>query len=349
MYSLDILVSQFGYTFIDNSYRFIPNFLLVKNILNICISFLIWILFGYGLAFGNSFTGLIGTSKFGTLINQEYENCINFWIKGLFITNILNTSMLNSMKIECFIILNLFIFIFLFPVLTHWIYSTKGWLYNLGIIQSNVYLFYIGGLYSLISNICSSKIFNNVHINYNIFILGNLLIILGIINLNLNYNSEPYLLLINLLISGSISAMTSVICKKYIMKTNEILTLINGFLIGIITTGNSSYNSFGSILTGLISSCIYIFSSYFLVKSKIIDPFEIISVNFFGGLWGMFAPCFFDKNIGIVFTGNLSIFVPQFVSLLSITIFNIIFFSVLFIILQKYDLHTRDEFNNFEN
>ena len=36
MNSLNLLVSLFGYSFIDNSYRFVyPNLLLIKNIINL--------------------------------------------------------------------------------------------------------------------------------------------------------------------------------------------------------------------------------------------------------------------------------------------------------------------------
>ena len=42
--------------------------ILMKNVLDVCVSGISWILVGFGLAFGESHNGFIGQSKFGTVI-----------------------------------------------------------------------------------------------------------------------------------------------------------------------------------------------------------------------------------------------------------------------------------------
>ena len=335
-----IFFGQFGYSLIDNSYnKPSNNYVKIKYLITINISLLLWIIFSYGFAFGKSYYGVIGASRFGTLIENDYKTCLEFWLKGLLITNIVNISFLNRCKVECYVIINIFIYFISYPIITHWIYNDNGWLNNLGYIPSNNYIFLISGLLCMVSQQTKTNNLRSILVNYNFFIFGNILTWISIIMMNLINNNNKSRLFLNILLASSISAINSLLLKKYFISSNEIVTVINGFNIGLLSINNHDYEIFSCLFIGLIASLFYVFASYFIHKSNILDPFELISVNLFGGIWGIFSPCFFDEKYGLFYGKELKIFGIQFFGFFMITIFNIAFLYPLLIFLKKNNMH----------
>lgn len=73
------------------------------------------------------------------------------------------------------------------------------------------------------------------------------------------------------------------------MSKYNIITVCMGILSGLvgITGGCDSYTEYSSIIVGITSSLIYLLGKKLLVKLKIDDPIDAVSLHLGCGMWGV--------------------------------------------------------------
>ena len=71
-----------------------------------------------------------------------------------------------------------------------------------------------------------------------------------------------------------------------------------------ITGCCNSIEPYNACIIGIISGFVYFFGLKILEKFKIDDPIESSIVHGFGGIWGVLAVGFFDRETGVFYSGN---------------------------------------------
>ena len=121
----------------------------IKNLTDIGISLFIYWLFGFGLMFGLSKGGWIGTSHFlaGGTKNISFELCNFLFFEAMFCSTsatIVSGAVAERMKYSSYIISTFIISAIIYPVFGHWAWNgiqpsfiadSAGWLYKIGFVD----------------------------------------------------------------------------------------------------------------------------------------------------------------------------------------------------------------------
>ena len=106
-----------------------------------------------------------------------------------------------------------------------------------------------------------------------------------------------------------IRVKNSIINKNYDLQEIgflDVQSLNNGILAGLvsITASCNNVEPWAAFCIGLIGSVIYLALSKLLIFLQVDDPIDAIPVHAGGGLWGILAVGFFDKDKGIFYGNN---------------------------------------------
>jgi Amt family ammonium transporter len=117
---------------------------------------------------------------------------------------------------------------------------------------------------------------------------------------------------LNTLISGAVSSLLTCFLKPKLMGNDSKVSPFNptnpcnGLLVGLvsITASCNRVEIYSAFCIGIIASFVYIFGCRLFVKLKIDDPVDASQIHLLGGFWGVIAVGIFDKEEGLIYTGN---------------------------------------------
>ena len=72
-----------------------------------------------------------------------------------------------------------------------------------------------------------------------------------------------------------------------------------------VTSASSNVDLWAACVIGLIGSMIYTSTKKLIVRAEIDDPLDISEVHGFCGIWSIVALGIFDRQKGLIYTGNL--------------------------------------------
>jgi Amt family ammonium transporter len=106
----------------------------------------------------------------------------------------------------------------------------------------------------------------------------------------------------------------------------DLSMLLNGILAGLvgITAGADGATVFGSIIVGLVSGILVVYSVLFYDRIKVDDPVGAISVHLMNGVWGTFAVGLFHREVGLFYRGGPKQLLIQIVGILSVAVFSVL-------------------------
>ena len=359
---------QLGFIFIEIGFiNKLQNSILIKNILDIIIPSLIWI-FVYSLSTNsNTNYGFIGHFYFNSEINLNYLLQLGFLITSL---TIVTGALSNRISIILYIYYTIFISLFVYPFITHWIWSDNGFLNKLnfkdfsgasavhisGGLNSLILLKYFGPRKGFLDQRryyeFNSK--NTFYITSGVFFLW-----LGWFGFNLS-NIKNRGQIINVVFNTTIiplytsvfyiiiTLMYFIFLKKKIFNSDKIISqLISVFISGLVGStaflDEISYNYL--YLLSIILSVTYIISNYYIDKIKLDDPVNAVVCHFFPGIISLVFCGIFNKEVGLIYSGNWRFLGIQCLGILIIMIW-IIFINIIFLCLYKFNikyinLHTK--------
>ena len=334
--------------------------ILMKNVLDVCVSGLCWMLIGFGFAFGESSNGFIGTSKFGTVITKEdYSSCFFQWAFASTAATIVSGSLAERTKFDAYVIYSLFITCFLYPVIVHWTWG-GGWLTTFGFIDfaGSCIVHMVGGVAGLVgAKIIGPRISRYEHGHENEFkphnvpsvILGMFILWFGWYGFNagstvslIGDNSAlASKICLNTTLSAVVCGILSFVLKKrvhgYANPIYDLGALTNGILAGLvsITASCASVELYSSIIIGIVGSIIYVISSWILDRMHIDDPLEAFPVHGACGIWGTLAVGFFDEKLGCFYSMSGEQLGIQCVGIISILAWTSVLSFILFRLLKS--------------
>lgn len=328
-----------GFAMVETGFTRSKNALniLMKNLLTMSIGAVLYFVIGYGIMFGSSSSGFIGTNGF-FLLGQS-ENIGFFVFQAVFAATcatIISGAVAERMKLISYIAVTIAMVAIVYPVVGHWIWG-GGWLSELGFtdfagstvvhltgaIGAVVAVTFLGGRIGKYSN---GKV--NVIQGHNIPLgaLGVFILWFGWFGFNAGSTLSASDALIPIIVATTLlSASSGVIGSalySYIRyKQIDASLTLNGALAGLvgITAGTANVSPIGAIFIGLIAGVILIEAVQLIDRRvKLDDPVGAIAVHGVCGVWGTVAVGLFAVEGGLFYGGGASLLLVQAIGVLAV-------------------------------
>ncbi len=312
----------------------------IKNIVDFCTASLLFWFFGFGLMFGLTAGGWIGTSDFFADPAAIYksgglQHSVFFFFQLAFCgtaVTIVSGAVAERMKFSGYLVTSILISGLVYPVFGHWAWGgalyadSQGWLQNLGFVDfaGSTVVHSIGGWVSLAAIMLIGPRLGRFgpqgrpiegH-NIPLAALGMFILWIGWFGFNggstLALNSDVAGILVNTLLAASAGGIM-VLCISW--KLNGIpnaIQIMCGILAGLvaITAGCHAVGAVEAVIIGGIGGAIYITMSRLLIRLQIDDAVDAVPVHLGAGIWGTLAVALFgDPEIldtGLSLWGQLS-------------------------------------------
>lgn len=320
--------------------------ILIKNVMDLFISGVSYWLFGFAFAFGDGGEAdkFIGLKYFAShsLPHRQYAMFFFQFTFAATASTIVSGAVAERCEFVAYFVYSVFITGFIYPVVTHWAWSSGGWLTvgdSYAALNNEVVAYQdfagsgvvhvLGGIAALIGAIMLGPRLGRFHRSSNtvatirghsvpIAALGGFILFFGFLAFNggsqltISNSGDGEALaraVVNTVISGSFAAFMSLILNRLRVFGNtwSLLVTINGALTGMVAicAGCNVYEPYAACVVGLIAAIVFRTYSVLMVKLGIDDPLDAVAVHFGGGSWGLIAVAFFDSKEGILYAGNL--------------------------------------------
>jgi len=300
----------------------------LKNAADFGVSVVMFWLFGFGLMFGSSYKGIIGTDLFFFKTDiSEYQTYFVF--QAMFVATaatIISGAIAERMKFVGYLIITIIATSIIYPTIGHWAWSSSylsklytevttngnnGWLTEMGFIDfaGSTIVHSVGGWIALAGVlILGPRIGKYSSANKNKFtgssfplaILGMLILWFGWFGFNGGSNGAMDetvpLILINTFLAAAFGLLTGLFISYMTKKKPDPMYIILGPLAGLvaITASCNSIDSVSAIIIGIIGCVIAISTSELLERLEIDDVVGAIPVHLAAGIWGTLAVAIFS-------------------------------------------------------
>jgi Amt family ammonium transporter len=342
-----------------------------KNVLSIlmqcfiilCVISLQWVLYGYSLAFGPDFHGIIGNLDWaglrgvGSLPNADYAATIPHSVFMIFqcMFAVITPALIigayaERVKFSAFLVFTLLWATFVYDPLAHWVWGTGGWLKNMGAMDfaGGIVVHVSSGISALVLAIMLGKRvgYNHKPIrphNLPFTVLGAALLWFGWFGFNAGSALAADGIAANAFITTNTATaaagLTWALIEWWHNGTPTILGAATGAVAGLvaITPACGFVNPMNAIFIGMIVALVC-YLAIAVIKSKLgyDDSLDAFGVHGVGGMWGTLATGLFaEKAVNAggangLFFGNLHQFSVQGLLILVAVPFAIIMTWIIF-------------------
>ena len=366
-----------GFTLVEAGFTRAKNTvnIIMKNFMTVVLGLLIFFFVGYGVMFGKSAGGFIGTDSFLlSLIDSTDTKNFAIWLfQAVFAATaatIVSGAMAERTKFYSYLIFCIVITAFIYPVVGHWVWG-GGWLQQMGMIDfagSNV-VHSVGGFSALAGALALGPRYGKYSVDgksnaipgHNIALgaLGVLILWFGWFGFNPGSTlsaSSPAIapVAVNTALAGAAGALGALIYVWIRYKKPDASMVLNGTLAGLvgITAGCAVVSPISALIIGFISGILVVVSVDFFDRVlKIDDPVGAISVHGICGVFGTLAVGLFAQSDyaalagfegvnGLFFGGGMHQLLVQFTGSISTIAWSFTTMFILFIVM-KYTIGLR--------
>ncbi len=303
--------------------------ILFKNTCIVAIGLLTYAVVGFNLMYPGEFSlgGFFGFAGFGLnnpigakgLIDYAggaYSYYTDFLFQGMFAATaatIVSGAVAERIKLNSFLIFSTIYVAFVYPFVGSWKWG-GGWLDKLGFYDfaGSTLVHSVGGWAALaavivlgprIGKYVNGKARPIMGHNLPLAAIGAFLLWLGWFGFNggsvLSANPELVsLVFVTTSMAAAAGIMGAMITSNIVQKKPDLTMILNGSLAGLVgvTASADTITITSSIIIGLISGIIVVFSVFFFDKLKLDDPVGALSVHLVCGVWGTLAVGIFSTN-----------------------------------------------------
>ncbi|MEQ8351206.1 MAG: ammonium transporter [Leptospiraceae bacterium] len=281
-----------------------------KNLFDFFIGVVAFFALGYGIMFGSSYLGWIGTDNFFLAQVKEPSKFAFFLFQATFLgtaATIASGAVAERMRFSAYILISLFASIWIYPVFGHWAWG-GGWLSEMGFIDfaGSTVVHSTGGWIALAAIIMlgprqdkfdeSGKPRKITGHNLPAAALGTFILMFGWLGFNggstLAYTDAIPLILVNTTIAAAGGALSAMVVSWIRFRAPAVEDGINGVLGGLvaITAGCHMMSPAMALLVGgiagIIASLFVILLENFFRLDDVVGAFTVHSVC---GVWGTLA------------------------------------------------------------
>ncbi|GAB4429559.1 MAG: hypothetical protein OHK0015_13580 [Chloroflexi bacterium OHK40] len=334
----------------------------MKNLTDFGISTLVYWLFGFGLMFGVSLGGLIGSSQFAPdlgVVGPQFAAFALF--QAMFCgtaATILAGAVAERMRFSAYLVLMVIVAGLTYPIFGHWAWNpgspgADGWLKQLGFVDfagsSVVHSF--AGWTSLAAVLVLGPRLGRFPkdgpparmqgADIPLATLGTLILWFGWFGFNggstLAFTERVPAVLVNTAIAGSAGLTATLLVGWRLRGRAEVDLALNGALAGLVAvTANAHVVSTAeALLVGAVGGVLMLACDYLLLWLRIDDAVGAIPVHLAAGIWGTLAVALFGDP-ALLGTGRS--WVEQFgVQLLGVVICAVWTFPVTYLLMRLLD------------
>jgi Amt family ammonium transporter len=349
--------------------------ILMKNYVDFAIGSLVFLFLGFGLMFGPSAGGIIGTSGFGlsgidsTTADGQWG--LTFWFfQSVFCgtaATIVSGAIAGRTKFSAYLWSSFLISAIIYPVSGHWAWNSLfqsdsgAWLLNLGFVDfaGSTVVHSVGGFVALAGAIVVGprlgKYTPDGHAraipghNLALTALGVFILWFGWFGFNCGSTNVPDgtigFIAVNTNLAACAGFLGAMLTSWARFGKPDPSMSFNGVLAGLvgITAGCYDVSPFGSVVIGLISGILVVVSVIFIDQTlKIDDPVGAVSVHAVCGIFGTIAVGIFaspaygsDTVVGLFYGGGVKLLGIQILGALSIDAWAFIMGLIVFKVIKS--------------
>jgi Amt family ammonium transporter len=337
--------------------------IIMKNVMDLSLGSLFYWIIGFGIMFGASSSGLIGSPDlflFGGLLDNAAPDGVSPWAFFIFQTvfcatsaTIVSGAVSERTKFSAYCVYAVVLSAIVYPISGHWIWG-GGWLAQLGFhdFAGSTAVHLVGGVAGLVgaamvgprigkySSTGESRAIPGHSLS--LAALGVFILWFGWFGFNgastVSASGDDVLaamgsIITNTNLAASAGAAMVMIITWALYKKPDVSMTLNGALAGLvgITAGCDATNAVGAVLTGLISGVAVVASIAFIDKKlKVDDPVGAIGVHGVCGAVGTLCVGLFAIDGGLFFGGGLSLLGTQALGVVSVTVWVAVTMFILF-------------------
>ncbi len=317
-----VMLMQGGFCFLESGLVRAKNSINVamKNIADFCVAGLLFWLVGFGLMFGQDWSGFSGSSLF------MLEETDNAWLLTFFLfqlvfcgtaTTITSGAAAERMRFSVYLILSGIVSAVIYPIFGHWAWgglvegTGSGWLAEMGFIDfaGSTVVHSVGGWTALVTVMIvgprfgrfdseNSKIQGH---NFPMAALGTLLLWFGWFGFNggstLAVDGSIPLILVNTNLAAAAGGVCGLVVSRWWHGRPQVGDIMNGVIAGLvgITAACHMVNPTASIVIGAVAAVVSLFGTVLLERLKIDDVIGAVPAHAMAGCWGTLAVALLGK------------------------------------------------------
>ncbi|XP_043690612.1 ammonium transporter 1 member 1-like [Telopea speciosissima] len=313
--------------------------IMLTNVLDAAAGGLFYYLFGYAFAFGEPSNGFIGRHFFGLnnfpTKGYDFSHFLYQWAFAIAAAGITSGSIAERTQFVSYLIYSGFLTGFVYPVVSHWIWSTNGWasafkadnlLLGSGVIDfaGSGVVHLVGGVAGLWGALIEGpRIGRFDHAGRSVAMRGHSasLVVLGTFMLWFGwygFNPGSFLQIlkpystgtfygqwsavgrtaVTTTLAGCTAALTTLFGKRLMSGHWNVTDVCNGLLGGFaaITAGCSVVEPWAAIICGFVAAWVLIGCNKLAEKFKYDDPLEAAQLHGGCGAWGIIFTALFARE-----------------------------------------------------
>jgi Amt family ammonium transporter len=347
-----VFFMQAGFAMVEAGFTRAKNAIniMMKNLMDFSIGSLAFWAVGFGLMFGVSKGGVIGTSGFflTDFVAGEDPWVLAFWMFQVVFAatsaTIVSGAMAERTKFSGYMIYSVVICAVIYPIFGSWawggLHKGGGWLENLGFIDfaGSTVVHSVGGWAALAGAIVlgprmgkyarDGKIKPILGHNIPLAALGVFILWFGWFGFNPGSttaaNKDVAMIFVNTNLAAAAGAVIAMLTSWIRFGKPEVGMSLNGALAGLvaITSPCATVSPLSAVVIGAVAGVLVVVSVLFFDRIKIDDPVGAISVHGVNGAWGTLAAGIFHmggtsvKIIGVQLIGIGACFLWTFTTAL---------------------------------
>ena len=348
-----VFMMQAGFAMVELGFARAKNSIniVMKNFLDFCISSLVFLFLGFGLMFGTSAGGWIGTDSFWLSNLPGDDKLWSFWFFQVVFAGtactIVSGAMAERTKFVGYLIYAALLAGIIYPLCGHWAWGsfggaygvggTKGWLENMGFIDfaGSSVVHACGGACALAGIIVIGPRHGRFakdgtprliagH-NIPLAALGVFILWFGWFGFNagstLIGNASIGRIAVNTTIAPAAAALSAMISMWFVQGRPDVGITLNGSLGGAVgvTACCANISPAAAFIVGIIAGVITTVATIALERAQLDDAVGAVPVHLCNGLWGTISVALFDQagfnaqKLGVQTLGTFSIAITAYV------------------------------------
>lgn len=323
---------------------------IMYSFISMCVVSIVWVLWGYSLAFGTG-NALIGDfSRIGLSGGSDELIMIIFQMMFAIITPALITgAFVERFKFTTYLIFLVLWITLVYAPICHWVWADNGWLLGMNALDfaGGTVVHINAGIAAIAAALLVGKRSNpgaGAH-NVPLVILGASLLWFGWFGFNAGSGLAADGRALNAFLvtntAAAAAAITWGIISQIRIKKMSAVGVATGAVAGLvaITPASGFVNVLGAVVIGLGAGLICFFAVELIHKTSLDDALDVFAVHGVGGIWGAIATGIFAiESIGGtagLIEGNPGVMGPQIIAVVVTIAYSLI---VTLIILKVLDI-----------
>ncbi|UNC91910.1 ammonium transporter [Candidatus Contubernalis alkaliaceticus] len=358
-----VFLMQVGFAMVEIGFTRAKNSLniLMKNVIDVCTGAVVYFMVGFGIMFGDSIGGFIGSNGFFLSGAQGFDfgvPTLAFWVfQAVFAATaatIVSGAVAERMKFSAYILSTILMTALVYPIVGHWVWG-DGWLGELGFLDfaGSTVVHSVGAFAAMVGAYMvgprtgkyTGKQVNAIP-GHNIPLGGFGVFILWFGWFGFNGGStiaasDPGLIssiIVVTLLGGAAGAVGAMIFTWIRYGKPDPSLILNGILAGLvgITAGADVFNPVGAMIVGFCASIVMILAVELFDKViRIDDPVGAISVHGAAGAFGTICVGLFAVGEGLFYGGGVSLLIAQVIGVAAVFAWTVVVVGTGYFIISK--------------